>query len=307
MRRNVGQKTIAVTAGLLCIVAAGTQMGCSGQSTPQVATPPPAAQAPAPAPAVDTRTADLAAREQALSQREADLAAQDRAREVAKQQTRDMARDQREAATQAAAAKKARIERATASRRAEAEDRRDLVRPAAAPAPISLRVPAGTQLTVALTSDLSSKTARPGDPFEARLVSDLMINDRRAVNGGARVTGTITDVISGSNAIGGTPMLGLRFDHLQLNDGEQMAISGELRQEGNSEKGQDTAKILGGAAAGAVLGHQVKHGSGGQIIGGLLGGAIGAVAAKKTGTEILLASGSTLTIALGQGFTVTNP
>jgi len=302
MRRNVEQKTLVLTAGLLCVAIAGMQAGCSGPSAPQVATPP---AAEVPTPAADARTAELTAREQELSRREAEMAAKDQAREAALQ-TRETAREQREAATEAAA-KKAKRARAMAARADAREDRQASVMPTSARAPTPILVPAGTQITVALASDLSSKTARPGDTFEARLVSDLVINSRRAVTAGSRVSGTITDVISGSNAIGSTPMLGLRFDRLQLNDGEQMPITGELKEEGNSEKGQDTAKILGGAAAGAVLGHQVKKGSSGSIIGGLLGGAIGAVAAKKTGTEMLLVAGSTLTIALGQGFTVTNP
>jgi hypothetical protein len=185
-------------------------------------------------------------------------------------------------------------------------------KPAAASSPVvekkpvlvAVTVPAGTQLTVALASDLSSKTATEGDPFEARLASDLMINGKRAVPANTRVTGTVTDVISGSNRIGGIPTLGLRFDSLLLDDGQKVAINGELVEQGKSDTGRDTAKILGGAAAGAILGHQVKSNDGGKIIGGLLGGAIGAVAARKTGTEVQLPAGSTLTIALGAPFDV---
>ena len=168
-------------------------------------------------------------------------------------------------------------------------------------------VPASTQLTFALASDLTSKTARAGDPFEGRLVSDLMIGERVAVPSGTRVTGTITDVVSGSKAIGAVPVLGLKFDTLMMPSGEQIPIRGELKEQGKSEKGRDTAKILGGAAAGAILGHQVKKGSSGKVIGGILGGAVGAVAAKKTGTEVTLPAGSTLTVSLGEAFVVERP
>ena len=57
-------------------------------------------------------------------------------------------------------------------------------------------------------------------------------------------------------------------------------------------------KIVGGAAAGAILGHQIKGGDTGKVIGGLLGGAIGAVAAQKTGTEVKLDAGTELAISL---------
>ena len=99
-------------------------------------------------------------------------------------------------------------------------------------------------------------------------------------------------------------MLSLALDHLELSNGERIAISGELVQQGKSEKVQDTAKIVGGAAAGAIVGRQVKHNDAGTIIGGLLGGAAGAVAAKMTGTEVEFAAGSPLTIILGEAFKV---
>lgn len=176
--------------------------------------------------------------------------------------------------------------------------------PAPPPPPPPITVPSGTQLTVALDQDLSSKTAMQGQPFEARVANSIVIDGRVAVPAGSRVSGTITDVISGSRKIGATPTLGLAFDSLVLPDGERIRIDGDLVEHGASEKGRDAAKILGGAAAGAILGHQVKNNNTGKILGGLLGGAVGAVAAQKTGTEVEIAAGSELTIALGQSFQV---
>lgn len=172
------------------------------------------------------------------------------------------------------------------------------------PPPPPITVPGGTQLTVALDQDLSSKTATPGQPVEAKVANSIMIDGRVAVPAGSRVSGTVTDVISGSRKIGAVPTLGLSFDSLVLPDGQRIAINGELVEHGASEKGRDTAKILGGAAAGAVLGHQVKGNDGGKILGGLLGGAIGAVAAQKTGTEVQLIAGTELTISLAGSFEV---
>jgi hypothetical protein len=157
---------------------------------------------------------------------------------------------------------------------------------------------------VALASDLSTKTAKPGDPFDAHLASDLVIDNHRVAPAGSRLTGTVAEVVSGSNAIGAIPKLSLKFDHLELSDGRRIPLSGEFTELGKSEKGRDTAKILGGAAAGAIIGHQVKDNDTGTVVGGLLGGAAGAVIAKKTGTEVQLAAGSTLTITLGQAVRV---
>jgi len=159
-------------------------------------------------------------------------------------------------------------------------------------------VPAGAQLNVALLSELSSKTARPGDTFSSRLVSDLTVNGRLAAPAGSHVTGSVTDVVSGSKTIGGTPTLGLRFDTLVLENAQEIPITGNLVEAGKSDTGRDTAKIVGGAAAGAIIGHQIKSGSGGKIVGGILGGAIGAAIAKNTGTEVVLPVDTNLTIAL---------
>jgi len=172
------------------------------------------------------------------------------------------------------------------------------------PPPPPITVPPGTQLVVSLQDQLSSKTAVPGQPIEARVAKSIVIDGRVAVPAGARVLGTVTDVISGSRKIGAIPTLGLSFDSLVLPDGQRVRIDGELVERGSSEKGRDTAKILGGTAAGAVLGHQIKNNDGGKIIGGLIGGALGAVAAQKTGTEVQIATGTELAISLASSFQV---
>ncbi len=258
------------------------------------------------------RAEELQAREQQLAQREAEIQAkeaeQEQARQAeieAQQREAEKAAAAREAAAKQAAARKAAQTQAASAQAASAPP---VVAPSApvktAPVPVAVEVPSGTQLLVALAADLSTKTAKVGESFEARLVSDLTSSDRVVAPAGARVKGTITEVMSGSSAIGAVPMLGLRFDQLELADGSHVAIRGELQQQGQSEKGRDTAKIVGGAAAGAVIGHQIKHGTKGQVIGGILGGAAGAVVAKNTGTEVQLPAGSQLSIVLAEGFVV---
>jgi len=236
-----------------------------------------------------------------LAQREAKVAEQEQklAQKKEAEAAAAKAATARDAALKVATAKKA--AHAASSSRASASSASS-----APPKPVfqNVEVPEGTPLTIALSSDLSSKTARPGDSFEATVASNVSVNGRVVVPMGTRVTGNITEVISGSHGIGATPTLGLKFNQLELEDGQIIPITGELNEQGQSEKMQDTAKILGGAAVGAVLGHQVKTNNRGKIIGGLLGGAIGAVAARNTGSEVELASGSTLTLTTGEPFTV---
>jgi hypothetical protein len=214
--------------------------------------------------------------------------------------TQDEAAAQAAAARQAAAAEQAAAKKASAAKAATATA---AAVPKAAPPATPIVVPAGTQLTVELITPISTKTNNVGDGVDARLASDLMIGDRRAAKAGASVHGSITQVISGSKKIGGTPTLGVRFDSLVAANGASVSINAPFTQLGKSETGKDTAKIVGGAAAGAIIGHQVSH-KNGAVVGGLLGGAAGTAAAKGTGGEVALTAGQVVAVATQSAFEV---
>jgi hypothetical protein len=247
--------------------------------------------------AVDAKAAELAAKEQDLAGREAALKEQELAAREAAVQAEEAAlakaKQDAEAAAKKAAAKPAPKPASTATS----------AKSAAAPKPIV--VPAGTQLAVELAANVDTKIARLGDPVSARLASDLTVDGRRAAKAGAEVKGSIVQLVSGSHKIGGIPTLGLKFDTLVAADGSTKTINAPYVQQGKSETGKDTAKILGGAAAGAVIGHQVEDEDKGAVIGGLLGAGAGAVAAKKTGGEIKITAGTVLTVSTESSFDVT--
>lgn len=287
---SIAALTLAAT-GLLALA------GCGGPAPAPAtdATAPPAADA---GPTEAERAADLAAKERDLVARENELARKEleqKEQELARQQEA-LAAQQQELARKEAAAKAAAARAARAAKPAPKPASGASTAPAR-PVPVRLTVPAGTNLTMALSSGITTRTAQPGDRFGAMVVSDIMVGNRVAIPAGSHVSGSVTSVVSGSNRIGGIPTLGLRFETLELPDGQQVALNGELVQQGRSDTGRDTAKILGGAAAGAVIGHQVENSDKGKVIGGLLGAAAGAVAAKKTGAEVELPQDSTLTIA----------
>jgi type IV secretory pathway VirB10-like protein len=313
-----------LAVAVLCVT-----LGACGQG--------PAPSGAAAAPDQASREAQLAERERAIAEREAAVAAKEQKEQAARDQaaaaaeaealakaeaeTRAKADAEAAAVAQAekdkAAAEQRRLaaERAAADKkaardsaaRAETQRRSEEAKAKAAAAARPIEVPAGTRLAVALKQSLSSKTSHPGERFEAVLTSDVTGTDGRvAVPAGATVAGTITHVVSGSRSIGATPVIGLRFDHIVTAGGHRIPISGELDERGASERGRDTAKILGGVAAGAVIGNQSRNNDRGRLIGGLLGGAIGAIAAKNSGTEVSLGDGAALTIALDTAFTV-NP
>jgi hypothetical protein len=282
MRRSSSRVTfLALAASAVAIV------GCGQQASTPTATGTPIGAAAVDAEAqaaAEAKAAELAAREQELAEREAALKAQEA----------EKARQEAEAAAAAeAAAKKAAAAKAAPKPAAKA--------PVAPPTPIV--VPAGTQLAVALSQELHTRTVQVGAPVDGTLASDLRIDGRTAAKAGAPVKGVVTEVISGSNKIGGIPTLGLRFDTLVAADGSTRTINASYLQQAKSETGKDTAKILGGAAAGAVIGHQVDDDKG-KVIGGLLGAGAGAAMAKKTGGDIKLTAGQVLEVTTSTSFEV---
>jgi hypothetical protein len=132
--------------------------------------------------------------------------------------------------------------------------------------------------------------------------SDLVVDGRRVAKAGAPLSGSFSEVISGSRKIGAVPALTIDFTQLVVADGTTMPVAIRIVQTGASEKGRDTAKIVGGTAAGAIIGHQIDDDKG-KVIGGILGGAAGAIGAQKTGTEVELAAGTVLAANVRTAFT----
>ena len=281
---------LAAPAALALVLA-----GCGGSSEP----PPTASEldtAPAteltePVPAEEIAADEVAVREAELARREAELALQEREAELARREA-ELAAKQRAASTPPAAPRPAATAPAAAA-------------PAPAPAPKAVPqpvvVPAGTQLSVEFVSAVTTKTAKVGDPINARLAAPLVVGDRTVATAGAAVQGVVTEVYSGSQEIGGTPKLGIGFNRMTLENGESVPIAGDIVQQGKRESTRDAAKIAGGAIIGAVIGHQVDSGGAGRVIGGVLGGAAGAGIAKQTGGDLEVPAGTII------GFVLTTP
>jgi len=232
---------------------------------------------------------ELKAREEELKRREAELALKEKEKELADSET----------ALAKASAPKPRAPASSPSTPA----------PKPAPTPVAAgpknyTVPAGTSVSVQMPAEISTKTAKVGQRFTANLSSDLVVDGKTLAKAGAPVQGSITEVISGSKTIGGKPTLGLTFDSMTFNGGD-MPISGRITQmTAKSDKGRDTAKIAGGAAAGAVIGHQIDSDSG-KIVGAILGAAAGTAAAKKTGQEVVVPAGTVIGFTLDSSVNVT--
>lgn len=170
--------------------------------------------------------------------------------------------------------------------------------PKPAPQPVVLTVPSGTVIAMSATTALSSKSAKVGDAVAAQVTEAITVDGKVAIPAGSTVNGQVTKIVSGSEKIGGKPVIVVAFDRLDLPNGKSVAVSGDVTQQGKSDTAGDTAKIVGGAAAGAIIGSQVKSGDKGKVIGGLLGAAAGTIAAKETGTEARIKEGAPLSLTL---------
>lgn len=252
---------------------------CGGSPAPEEK---PVAETPAAETPADDPAAQMAAKEAELAQREAELALKEKEAELA----------QREAAL-AAPKKPASTTKPTTAAAATTTPAKS--QPPAPPKP--LIVPAGTKLSAELVTPVSTKTNRKGDRIEARVISDVVVDGKVAVPTGTILSGTVTERVSGSKEIGATPKIAIAFDTMSPNADRAVSMSASLVQTGKSEGGKDTAKIAGGAVAGAVIGHQVDSDKG-KIIGGLLGAAAGTAAAKNTGNEVDLPAGTVVSVTL---------
>jgi hypothetical protein len=251
-----------------------------------------AAQADAAVKAQEEQDAALKAREEELNQREQELAMKEKEKDLA----------DREAALAKASAPKP-APRAPSAAPAKPK-------PAPAPAPVvaagprNYTVPAGTSISVQLPAAISTKTAKVGDRLSANLTNDVVVDGKTVAKAGALVQGSVTQVVSGSNTIGGTPTLGITFDNLTFEGGDKPIAARITQVSQKSDKAGDTAKIAGGAVAGGVIGHQINH-KNGSVIGAIIGAAAGTAAAKKTGKEVVLPAGTVVGMTLESPVTVT--
>jgi len=296
----------AATRPLLAAVIAGAMLlgitGCGDRQSPAPeAAAPVAEQAPTVTPpeATGAETADEAEAETAMNDRAAELAA--REEELAARE-RELA--EREAAAAAKAAQPvqtAATPKPVAKEPAKAPAPAEAAPPPPPPPPPPVTVPAGTAVSVKLNAPYSTKTTQLGATVNAELASNLVVDGRTVARAGAPISGTVTEVTSGSKKIGAVPALKIDFTQLVVADGSTMPVAIRINQKGQSEKGRDTAKIAGGAAAGAIIGHQIDSDKG-RVIGGVLGGAAGAVGAAKTGTEVEVPAGAVLTASVRTAF-----
>ncbi|HZU22650.1 MAG TPA: hypothetical protein VE998_07430 [Terriglobales bacterium] len=143
------------------------------------------------------------------------------------------------------------------------------------------KLPAGTAISVALQSSISSATAVAGQSFEAVLDQPLVVDGVTIAPKGAPVTGRVVAARS-SGRFHKPGFLRLTLTGITLHgQAVQLETSSVFVQGGSHEK-RNLAFIGGGAGAGALLG-AVAGGGKGALIGSAVGAGAGATGVYATG------------------------
>jgi hypothetical protein len=171
-----------------------------------------------------------------------------------------------------------------------------------APPPMA-RLASGTKMDIAAADTISSRTAKPGDAFSARVVDDVRnAAGRVVIPAGSVVNGKISDVKPSPNpSTPGTLTLSVASITVR---GKSYPIEASVDSLETIHKGRgvttgDAAKVGAGAAAGAILGRVLGGNKKGTIVGGVVGGIAGAgVAASSKDSDIVLPAGAHIIIRL---------
>jgi len=141
-------------------------------------------------------------------------------------------------------------------------------------------VPADTALEVVLDESLSSKTATPGQSFQATVETPVEIEGKVVVPKGTRATGTVKDA-KAAGRFKGASLLELALKNVEI-DGKTYDISTSAPSFSHKGKGKRTAVAVGGGAAlGALIGGLAGGGKG-AAIGAASGGTAGFIYDRLT-------------------------
>ena len=174
-------------------------------------------------------------------------------------------------------------------------------------------LPRGARIEVELKTPLHSATTRVGDRFAARVMEPIMIGDRVIVPTRSLVEGRVWSVISADDA-DSVAMIALDFRTITLADGRRLPLDAEI----TTTLGEATTReepmaspsaldIAAGAATGAAMG-QVLGGTESAVAGAIVGGVTtAAIFSTKQDHEVIVPSGTTLTITLQSPLLAVDP
>jgi len=162
--------------------------------------------------------------------------------------------------------------------------RHSAFQPAPPPQPAHpIAIPAGTPVRVRLEQRIDTKRNRPGDRFEATLISPIRVNGNLLVPRGTPFEGHVTDAKS-SGRFKGRAELGVELDSFRLNGAVYRVVTAPDTRVSRRHRKRNWILIGGGSGLGATLG-AVAGGGAGALIGAGAGAGAGALGAFFTGRK----------------------
>jgi hypothetical protein len=165
----------------------------------------------------------------------------------------------------------------------------------------------GTILEIEFTQTLSTRTARAGDRFSARLAKDIYTESGvLAVPVGSEVRGRVLDVTP-LKRVGGQASLSIEFTELVPPIGPPVGLKASFVELG-ADRRRDKGKIIAAAVAGAILGRAIGGKGAGEVLAGAaVGAAAGTavVASKADGKDAEIPAGEVVGLVLEEVVTVT--
>jgi hypothetical protein len=166
-----------------------------------------------------------------------------------------------------------------------------------------LVVPAGTTLSLSLTSAISSKTSVVEDRVRARLRRAIVVQGVTVVPAGATISGRVVEATR-SGRVKGRARVGVRFTALRAGDGRHTICTVPITREAPDPTRRDTENVAIAAGAAAIVG-AVTGGTQGAAVGGAIGAAAGTGLALATrSADVEFAAGTTVTTTLMAPLTI---
>jgi hypothetical protein len=139
--------------------------------------------------------------------------------------------------------------------------------PAAAPstsAPVQVRLPEGTEVTLEFDQDVSSATATDDDKINFRVADDVMVGKVIAAKAGAIAVGTVTHARKRGH-MGKAGELNIRLDYMKVGD-TRVKLRAAKGKEGDSKIGATVAlTVLFGPLGLLKRGHDIDIKKGAKI------------------------------------------
>ena len=179
----------------------------------------------------------------------------------------------------------------------------------------SITLPSATELHVVLETGLTTKGSKVGDPFRARLVMPVFVNQSEALPIGAVVEGKVAS-LKGPGRVKGKAQMQLRPETITLPDGRSFSLAASITgaqtgdeidvdpKEGtvsrSDKEGMDARKTASGAAMGAGIGAMTAGGTGALVGAGAVGAVMLLRQVLKRGKDADLPAGSEIILELSR-------